>query len=68
MALFVGYCISLHKQKYLILYIVVNMGFTDLVVVAYVFSLGVGDEGHKIFGVFYRLLWSKSLTCCLISE
>lgn len=34
--LFVGYCVSLHKHKYLILYIFVNMGFTDLVVVAWV--------------------------------
>lgn len=58
---FVDYCLNLHKEKKLFLYVFVKMGFTNFVVG------WVTSEGHKILGVFYRQLQSKSLTLCLIS-
>lgn len=65
---FVGYCLNLHKEKKLFLYVFVKMGFANFVVVASVFTAGwVTSEGHRILGVFYRQLQSKSLTLCLIS-
>lgn len=37
---FVGYCVSLHKTKYLFIYVFVNMGFTNLVSIC----VHCGDE------------------------
>lgn len=41
--IFVDYCASVHKIKYLF-FIFVNMGFTDLVVVVSVLTVGMGDK------------------------